>query len=79
MRTSIGLIPENLLCRYHHTPLKPRIEPAPLEQYTGQLHSRPTRVVYRCRKKGCPFCAVGTHSKIHLTTNSSGTGGLSWM
>ena len=52
MRTSIGLLREDTpCCRYHHTPLRPHIEPAPMEQYTGQLFYKPTRVVWHCPRR----------------------------
>ena len=55
MRTSIGLLHEGTpFCRYHHTPLRPHVEPAPMEQYTGQLFYKPTRVVWHCPRKTMP-------------------------
>ena len=60
MRTSIGLLHEGTpCCRWHHVKLKPHVEPAPMEQYTGQLFYKPTRVVWRCPRKRCPWVHCG--------------------
>ena len=78
MRFSIGLLREEPpRCRYHGLLLKPKVERAPMVATTGQLLQRPTRVVYRCKKKGCPWVACGEHSRIHISENSSGGNGLS--
>jgi hypothetical protein len=59
MRTSVGLVREQHICRYHSVPLKPRLEDGPVFMSLGSGLQRNKRVVYRCPKKGCPFLACG--------------------
>jgi len=59
MRTSVGLLPDKPVCRYHSVPLKPKLETGPLFMSLKSGIERNKRVVYRCPVAGCPFCAIG--------------------
>lgn len=82
MHVTIGLVPQKPVCRYHGNTLIGHVEPAPMEDYTGQLRVKPTRVVYRCKCKDCHVVAVGEHSRPDLYVHrrrGKATDGLSTL
>ena len=59
MRTSIGLLPQTPICKYHSIKLKPRVEATPKWQAQYAEFQSPRRTVFRCPIPGCPFLFCG--------------------
>jgi hypothetical protein len=69
MHQSIGLLPEEHICRYHLIPLIP----------VKQTHGKLKRTIYRCKCAGCHFVAAGeTECLIHPNTRKSNLK-FTWM
>ncbi len=59
MRTSIGLLHEEPVCKYHGHSMKRHTVDAPkwISLATGMVHLK--RKIWKCRVNGCHFVAIG--------------------